>query len=64
MSSKDHIVFVVDDDFRMREALHELAAEMDEADNAQLEEPSAEILEEYQRLLGSLGDSERQPAAV
>jgi DNA-binding SARP family transcriptional activator len=49
---------------RMREALHELAAEMDEADNAQLEEPSAEILEEYQRLLASLGDSERQPAAV
>jgi DNA-binding SARP family transcriptional activator len=49
---------------RMREALHELAAEMDEADNAQLEEPTGEIIEEYQRLLASLGDSERQPAAV
>jgi len=29
MSSKDHIVFVVDDDFRMREALHELLTSAD-----------------------------------
>src|SRR5882724_1695866 len=29
MSSKDHIVFVVDDDFRMREALHELLTSED-----------------------------------
>jgi len=29
MSSKDHIVFVVDDDYRMREALHELLTSAD-----------------------------------
>lgn len=29
MSSKDHVVFVVDDDFRMREALHELLTSAD-----------------------------------
>ena len=55
---------LVREESRMRAALRELAAEVEDTPTPQLEEPSSETVQEYQRLLASVRDSERQPAAV
>jgi DNA-binding SARP family transcriptional activator len=47
---------------RLRETLRELAEEVDSASTPGADEPSREIVEEYQRLLAQLRD--REPAAV
>ena len=44
--------------------LRDLAAEVEETPTPQVEEPSSETVQEYQRLLASVRDSERQPATV
>jgi two-component SAPR family response regulator len=55
---------LVAEERRMRAALRELADEVDEADSAAADEPSEETVREFQRLLASLRDGERAPAAV
>jgi two-component SAPR family response regulator len=55
---------LVREEHRMREALHDLAAEVDDQRGLQMEDPSRDTIQEYQRLLSSLGDREREPAAV
>jgi nucleoid-associated protein YgaU/DNA-binding SARP family transcriptional activator len=55
---------LVREEHRMRECLRELSAEMGEADHTEIEEPSRETVQEYQRLLASLRDLEREPATV
>ena len=55
---------LVREEHRMRECLRELAAELGEADQSEIEEPSRETVQEYQRLLTSLRDPEREPATV
>ncbi|HTD79478.1 MAG TPA: bacterial transcriptional activator domain-containing protein, partial [Chloroflexota bacterium] len=45
---------------RMREALRELADEVDDQPGAQFQEASRETVQEYQRLLASLGERERE----
>jgi len=55
---------LVREESRMRAALRELAAEVEDTPTPQLEEPSSETVQEYQRLLASVRDSQRQPAAV
>jgi DNA-binding SARP family transcriptional activator/nucleoid-associated protein YgaU len=55
---------LVSEEHRMRAALRDLAAEVEDSPNPQLEEPGSETVQEYQRLLESVRDLERQPAAV
>jgi DNA-binding SARP family transcriptional activator len=55
---------LVREEHRMREALHELALDSDGRPGTQEEDPSRETSQEYQRLLASLGDRAREPAAV
>ena len=55
---------LVREESRMRAALRVLAAEVEDTPNPQVEEPSGETVQEYQRLLASVRDSKRQPAAV
>jgi DNA-binding SARP family transcriptional activator len=55
---------LVREEHRMRECLRELSAEMGEADHTEMEEPTRETVQEYQRLLASLRDLEREPATV
>jgi DNA-binding SARP family transcriptional activator len=56
---------LVREEWRMREALRGLAAELEDAAGATaLEEPGLETVQEYQRLLASLRDPEPEPAAV
>jgi nucleoid-associated protein YgaU/DNA-binding SARP family transcriptional activator len=52
------------EEHRMRAALRDLAAEVEGTPTPQLEEPSSETVQEYQRLLAGVRDSERQPAVV
>jgi hypothetical protein len=49
---------------RLRESLSELADEADSSDDSQLYEPSGEVLQEYERLLASLRERDREPAGV
>jgi DNA-binding SARP family transcriptional activator len=46
---------------RMR---HALTMELDDSSSLKIEDPSRETVQEYQRLLASLRDPEREPAAV
>ncbi|MGI9147427.1 MAG: LysM peptidoglycan-binding domain-containing protein [Chloroflexota bacterium] len=55
---------LVREERRLRAALRYLAAEMDDAGSSQIENPSRETLQEYQRLLASLQDREREATAV
>jgi two-component SAPR family response regulator len=55
---------LVREERRMRAALRELAGEVDDADAGALGSPSRETAQEYQRLLASIGDLEREAAAV
>jgi DNA-binding SARP family transcriptional activator len=52
------------EEHRMREALRDLATDLDESSTPEMEDPSRETVQEYQRLLTSLRDPDRQPAAV
>lgn len=49
---------------RMREALQDMTGEPDGSASPQLEDPSLETVHEYQRLLATLRDPEREPAPV
>jgi len=55
---------LVREEHRMRAALRALAAEVDDAGSSQIADPSRETLQEYQRLLASLQEGEREAAAV
>jgi nucleoid-associated protein YgaU/DNA-binding SARP family transcriptional activator len=57
---------LVREEHRMREALRDLAADFDDSADGQLDEPSRETAQEYQRLLASLRTAEPdpEPAAV
>lgn len=55
---------LVREEHRMRQALRDLAAELDESSSPQVADPSRELVQEYQRLLADLRDAEREPAAV
>ncbi len=49
---------------RMREVLRDMTAESEPASSPQIEDPSLETVQEYQRLLASLREHEREPATV
>jgi hypothetical protein len=51
-------------DQRMRAALRDMTDESDGSSSAQLEDPSRETVQEYQRLLATMRDPEREPATV
>jgi two-component SAPR family response regulator len=53
---------LVAEEQRLRQTLRELAEELEVADDAQADEPSREITQEYQRLLSGL--MEREPAVA
>jgi DNA-binding SARP family transcriptional activator len=55
---------LVREEHRLRSALRDLAAEMDDAESGRIQDPSRETLLEYQRLLAGLQDPERRAAAV
>jgi DNA-binding SARP family transcriptional activator len=55
---------LVREENRMREAFRDPSAVVDEEAGEQIDEPSRETLQEYQRLLAGLNDREREPAAV
>ena len=55
---------LVREEHRFRAALRELAAEVDDDGGAQIDDPSRETLQEYQRLLAGLQPSEPEAAAV
>jgi DNA-binding SARP family transcriptional activator len=57
-------VALVRDEHRMRVALRELAADVDEPESSLLIGPGRETVQEYQRLLASLADQEREPATA
>jgi two-component SAPR family response regulator/nucleoid-associated protein YgaU len=57
-------VALVREEYRMREALRDLAAEVDDDAGDDLPDANDETAQEYQRLLTSLRDREREPAAV
>ena len=49
---------------RMRAALRDMTDEPDASSNPQIEDPSRETVQEYERLLATLRDREREPAPV
>ncbi len=49
---------------RMREVLRDMTAESEPASSPQIEDPTLETVQEYQRLLASLREHEREPATV
>jgi DNA-binding SARP family transcriptional activator len=51
-------------DQRMRAALRDMTGEPDPASTPQIEDPSRETVQEYERLLATLRDHEREPATV
>jgi DNA-binding SARP family transcriptional activator/nucleoid-associated protein YgaU len=55
---------LVREEHRMRAALRGLAAEVGDAGSQQIEEPSRETLQEYQRLLAGVHNREPEAAAV
>ena len=55
---------LVRDEHRMRASLHELASEVDRQPGAQADDPSRETSREYERMLASLHDREREPATA
>jgi DNA-binding SARP family transcriptional activator len=55
---------LVREEHRMRAALRDLAAEIDGDGTSQIEDPSRETLQEYQRLLAGLNELEPEAAAV
>jgi DNA-binding SARP family transcriptional activator len=57
-------VALVREEHRMRAALRDLATELEHSSSPQIEEPSRETVHEYQRLLASLRDPERERAVV
>jgi DNA-binding SARP family transcriptional activator len=57
-------VALMREEHRMREALRDLAAELEDSTSPPVEEPSRETVDEYQRLLVNLRSPERAAAAV
>jgi two-component SAPR family response regulator len=55
---------LVREERRMREALRELADEVDDQPGVRFQDASRETVQEYQRLLASLGEREREPATA
>jgi DNA-binding SARP family transcriptional activator len=55
---------LIREELRMREALRDLAGDVTESSGARLDEPSREMAQEFQRLLSSVHDAERERAAV
>ena len=51
-------------DQRMRAALRDMTGEPDLPSTPQIEDPSRETVQEYERLLATLRDHEREPATV
>ena len=54
---------LIREEYRMRQAFRDLS-ELDDSSTRQIEEPSHETIQEYQRLLATVRDREREPAAV
>jgi DNA-binding SARP family transcriptional activator/LysM repeat protein len=55
---------LVREEHRMRQTFRDLSTDPEDSSSPQIEEPSRETVQEYQRLLASLRDPEREPAAV